>query len=220
MMPMKKTELVIFDLDGTLLNTIADLGNSVSHTLEMHGFPSHTIPEYKKMVGHGMRNLVKAALPETERKDEFIDSFLKEFLDWYMDHIDSETRPYPGIPGLMAELKRKGIKLAIASNKIQRGTEHLIKEFFPDIPFVAICGNSPEFPLKPDAALVNYIMEKAGTTPETSMMVGDSGTDIRTAHNAGIPVVAVTWGFRPVEDLTEADYIVDSTEQILEILVK
>ena len=214
---VKKTELAIFDLDGTLLDTIADLGNSVNHILSTHGMPLHTIPDYKKMVGRGMRNLVKAAIPETSREDGFIDSFLKEFLDWYMDHIDKETLPYPGIPEMMKELDSRGVRTAVASNKVQRGTVHLIKEFFPEIPFVAICGNSPGFPLKPDAAIVNHIMEKAGTSPETTIMVGDSETDIRTAHNAGIPVVAVTWGFRPVEDLAEADYIVDSTQQILKL---
>ena len=213
-------KLVIFDLDGTLLNTVSDLGNAVNHTLEAHGLPLHEIPEYKMMVGHGMRNLVKTALPATHQDDNFVDRFLKEFLDWYIDHVDSETVPYPGIPEIVDKLNADGFKLAIASNKIQRGTELLIRKFFPDIPFVAVCGNSPEFPLKPDAELVKFIMRKAGTEACDTVMVGDSGTDIRTARNAGIKVVAVTWGFRPRQDLLEADAIVDRAEDMLSVLRK
>lgn len=212
-------KLVIFDLDGTLLDTVADLGNGVNHTLEAHGLPVHGIPEYKKMIGRGMRNLVKNALPDSCQDDAFVDSFLKEFLDYYMDHIDICTRPYPGISDVVCELDARGIKLAVASNKLQRGTERLIAKFFPGIPFVAVCGNSPSYPLKPDAALVEYIMGLAGTTAERTVMVGDSGIDITTARNAGIRVVAVSWGFRPVEDLADADAIVDDAGALLANLV-
>lgn len=214
---MKK--LVIFDLDGTLLNTIADLGNAVNHTLGVHGLPQHSLPEFKQMVGRGMRNLVKAALPEElQVQDEFVDGFLREFLEYYMDHIDCATLPYPGMQKLVSSLAASGCKLAVASNKLQVGTERLIKKFFPDIPFVAVCGNSPAFPLKPDAGLVRYIISKAGVRPEDTILIGDSEIDIRTAHNAGIPVIAVTWGFRPVEDLSDADYLADSPEAINQIL--
>ena len=211
-------KLVIFDLDGTLLDTIADLGNAVNHTLETRGLPVHSLPEYKMMVGRGMRNLVKAALPQTLREDDsYVDGFLKAFLDRYMDNIDRCTLPYPGMVETVRALDRAGFSLAVASNKIQWGTERLIRKFFPDIPFVAICGNSPDFPLKPDAALVEYIMSKAGAAREDTFMVGDSGIDIRTAHNAGICAIAVSWGFRPLEDLQEAEHIVDKAEEILEL---
>lgn len=205
-------KLVIFDLDGTLLNTIADLAEGVNHTLADLGLPQHTIDEYTLMVGNGMRKLVMRALPQDKAADEaFVDSTLAAFLSYYADHIDVHTRPYPGIPELINTLSTAGYLLAVASNKIQAGAEKLIAEFFPGIPFVAVMGNSPLYPLKPDAAVVEYIMQKAGTDRAHTVMVGDSGTDIQTARNAGIPIIAVSWGFRPRNELTSADCIADST---------
>jgi len=205
---MKK--LVIFDLDGTLLNTIADLGNAANHTLAALGLPEHTLDEYTMMVGNGMRKLIIRALPDEKAADEsFVDSTLASFLDYYANHIDICTRPYPGIPELISALYTHGYELAVASNKIQSGTERLIEKFFPGIHFVAVMGNSPLYPLKPDAALVEYIMNKAGTDRAHTIMVGDSGTDIQTARNAGIPVITVSWGFRPRHELTQADFIAD-----------
>ena len=214
-------KLLIFDLDGTLLDTIADLGGAVNHTLALHGLPAHDLPSYKMMVGRGMRNLCKAALPEERgRDDAFVDGFLKQFLDYYMDHIDSATLPYPGITALVDKLNSQGCKLAVASNKLQLGTERLIRKFFPDIPFVAVCGNSPLYPLKPDAALVEHIMDAAEASPEDTYMIGDSEIDIRTARNAGVNAIAVSWGFRPLQDLQEADFIADSPEEIENFLIR
>ena len=205
-------KLVIFDLDGTLLNTIADLAEGVNHTLADLGLPQHTIDEYTLMVGNGMRKLVMRALPQDKAADDaFVDSTLAAFLSYYADHIDVHTRPYPGIPELINSLSTAGYRLAVASNKIQAGTEKLIDRFFPGIPFVAVMGNSPLYPLKPDAAVVEYIMDKAGTDRAHTVMVGDSGTDIQTAQNAGIPIIAVSWGFRPRHELTSANNIADST---------
>lgn len=210
------SRLIIFDLDGTILDTIADLSAGVNHTLEIHGFPTHTMSEFKMMVGHGMRKLVTAAMPESERREDFIDTFLKEFLDYYLEHIDIATVPFPGIPELLRKLDAEGFKIAVASNKIQPGTERLIREFFPDIPFVAICGNRPGYPLKPDPALVRSIMDAAGVCGSDTIMVGDSDTDIQTAKNAGIRVIAVTWGLRPAEALTGADVIANTAEELLD----
>lgn len=212
-------KLVIFDLDGTLLNTIADLGNAANHTLSELGLPQHSPDEYRLMVGNGMRKLIMRALPDDKAADDsFVDSTLAAFLVYYADHIDIHTRPYPGIPELITNLSRNGYRLAVASNKIQAGTERLIRKFFPGIEFVAVMGNSPDYPLKPDAALVEYIMDKAGTDRAHTIMIGDSGTDIQTARNAGITIIAVSWGFRPRHELTVADHIADSTEQIQRIL--
>ena len=195
---------MIFDLDGTLLNTIADLGNAANHTLAELGLPQHTLDEYRLMVGNGMRKLIMRALPDDKAADDaFVDSTLARFLEYYAEHIDVYTTPYPGIPELISDLSTGGYKLAVASNKIQAGAERLIAKFFPDIPFVAVMGNSPRYPLKPDAAVVEYIMDK-----------GDSGTDIQTARNAGIPIIAVSWGFRPRHELTAADFIADSADQL------
>ncbi|MBR5159297.1 MAG: HAD-IIIA family hydrolase [Bacteroidaceae bacterium] len=212
-------KLVIFDLDGTLLNTIADLGNAANHTLAELGLPRHELDEYRLMVGNGMRKLIERALPADKAADDaFVDSTLASFLAYYAEHIDLYTRPYPGIPELISTLAAQGYKLAVASNKIQTGAEKLIAKFFPDTDFVAVMGNSPQYPLKPDAALVQYIMDKAGTDRAHTMMIGDSGTDIQTARNAGIPVIAVSWGFRPRHELTAADHIADNTDQIQRIL--
>ena len=208
-------KLVIFDLDGTLLNTIDDLGTAANHTLAELGLPQHTLDEYRLMVGNGMRKLIMRALPDDKASDDaFIDSTLKQFLEYYAQHIDVYTKPYPGVPELINTLSIGGYKLAVASNKIQAGAEKLIEKFFPDIPFVAVMGNSPLYPLKPDAAVVEYIMDKAGTDRAHTVMVGDSGTDIQTARNAGIPIIAVSWGFRPRHELTSADNIADSSDAL------
>ena len=208
-------KLVIFDLDGTLLNTIADLGNAANHTLKELGLPQHTLDEYRLMVGNGMRKLIMRALPHDKASDDtFVDSTLAKFLEYYAEHIDVYTQPYPGIPELIKTLSTEGFKLAVASNKIQAGAERLIEKFFPGIPFVAVMGNSPDYPLKPDAAVVEYIMKKAGTDRAHTVMVGDSGTDIQTAQNAGIPIIAVSWGFRPRHELTAANYIADTTDAL------
>ena len=202
--------LVIFDLDGTLLNTIADLGNAANHTLAELELPQHNLDEYRLMVGNGMRKLIMRALPDDKASDDkFVDSTLDAFLSYYASHIDLYTKPYPGIPELISELSARGYKLAVASNKIQAGAERLIAEFFPGIEFVAVMGNSPQYPLKPDAAVVEHIMDKAGTDRAHTIMVGDSGTDIQTACNAGIPIIAVSWGFRPRHELTAAEFIAD-----------
>jgi len=210
-------KLVIFDLDGTLLNTISDLGHCANHVLEMHGLPVHTIEEYRLMVGRGMRNLMISALPEDTPEDR-VSELLAEFLAWYQDHLDVDTVPYPGIVELVDYLNESGYTIAVASNKIQPGTEKLIRKFFPQIPFVAVMGNCKEFPLKPDAALVRYIMDRAGVSEPETVMVGDSGIDIETAHNAGIKSVAVSWGFRPRNELASADYIADSANQLKSII--
>lgn len=213
---MKK--LVIFDLDGTLLNTIGDLSEAANHVLEAHALPTHTHAEFKTFVGRGMRNLIKAALPEDRRSDDFIDAALAEFLDYYLLHIDKYTVPYPGMPGLLSELQGRGYLLAVASNKVQAGAETLIAGFFPDINFVGVLGNRPGCPLKPDAAVVNLLMQEAGVDAASTTMVGDSATDVATARNAGVRSVAVSWGFRPREDLAGADVICDDAEGLLAAL--
>lgn len=211
--------LVIFDLDGTLLNTIGDLAEAANHVLQARSLPLHTLPEFKTMVGRGMRNLIKAALPEDKRSDDFIDSSLAEFLDFYLSHIDAHTVPYPGVPELLEELQNRGVLLAVASNKVQAGAESLIKEFFPAVNFVGVLGNSPAYPLKPDAAVVNLLMRRAGVEAGETTMVGDSATDIATARAAGVRSVAVSWGFRPLPDLAGADVICSTSDSLLKTLI-
>ena len=196
-------KLVLFDLDGTLLNTIADLSEAVNHALELRDLPLHSLEEITKMVGHGVRNLIMQALPAELRDDiSTVDAVLTDFTDYYFAHIDVYTQPYPGLPELITALHRNSILLAVASNKFQAGTEYLIKEFFPGIPFVAVLGNRPGFPLKPDPEIVGEVLRKAGVMKEDAVMVGDSPTDMRTAANGGIMGVAVGWGYRDMKDMT------------------
>lgn len=214
-----KYELVLFDLDGTLLNTIDDLGEAVNHAMAQHGFPLRTRSEYTKMVGHGVRNLVMKALPDDVRDDEaVVDAALADFMAYYTAHIDIHTYPYAGMQELVGELYRKGILMAVASNKFQEGTEHLVARFFPDIPFVAVLGNRPGFPLKPDPEIVNEVLRKTGVGKERVVMVGDSPTDMNTAANSGIEFIAVSWGFRNVKDI-EGLTVVDTAEELKKLLL-
>ena len=211
------TKLAIFDLDGTLIDTIEDLGTAVNHALGLRGLPQHSIAQYRDMVGHGIRQLVINALGPAAG-DPLTDKVLADFVDYYVAHIDVHSRPYPGMQQLLADLQKKGIRLSVASNKFQQGAEKLVREFFPDIHFVAVLGNSPELPLKPDAAVVQLIMEKAGVSREETVFVGDSATDMKTAANGGVRSIGVSWGFRPRTDLQESGAmdIADSAEELFE----
>ena len=215
-----KNKLIIFDLDGTLLNTIGDLAIGCDHMLALRGLPGHTYEEYCTFVGNGIMRLVERALPEELRTEEYVKAARKDFVDYYIEHIDQKSVPYEGITELVDELQAKGAKLAVASNKFQAGTDKLIRKFFPNIDFVEICGNREGVPLKPDTALVDFILEKAGVERNRVAMVGDSGVDIQTARNAGITSVGVSWGFRSREELEEnkADHIVSSVDELRKVL--
>lgn len=193
-------KLILFDLDGTLIDSLEDLAEAVNHALGLRGLPLHSVAEYRRMVGHGVRNLVKQALPEGA-DDALVDSALTDFKAYYQAHIDVHTRPYPGIPELLTDLQAHGIQLAVASNKFQEGTEYLIQRFFPGIRFVAILGNRPGAPLKPDPEIVQEVLRKADVQPADALLVGDSPTDMKTAANGGIESIAVTWGYRTAEEL-------------------
>ena len=195
-----KYKVVIFDLDGTLLDTLEDLAAAVDYALSLKGFPPHTLAEYRKMVGHGVRNLVAQALPEEQREDAVIDTCLAEFKAYYTAHIDVRTRPYPGMQELLRTLHARGVRLAVASNKFQSGTEYLIRRFFGDVPFVAILGNREGCPLKPDPEIVGEVLRRAGADAIDAVLVGDSATDMKTAANGGIAAIAVTWGYRDLPE--------------------
>ena len=200
-----KYEVAIFDLDGTLIDTIEDLGTAVNHALRLRSLPLHSMEEYKGMVGHGIRDLVTKALPISLQEDSsYIDSALKDFREYYSSHIDVHTRPYEGMVALLEELHSAGVRIAVASNKFQEGTERLIREFFPRVEFIAIFGNREGYPLKPDPAIVKEVLSLAGAESSKAVMVGDSRTDIRTAVAGGIDIIAVSWGFRPEEELSQA----------------
>lgn len=199
-------------MDGTLLDTLEDLSAAVNHALELRGLPMHTVDEYRRMVGHGVRNLVQQALPSGAGED-MVDAALADFIAYYQAHIDVYTRPYPGIPELLGDLHKCGVQMAVASNKFQEGTEYLIHRFFPEIGFVAILGNRPGYPLKPDPEIVQEVLRRAGVTPLDALLVGDSPTDMRTAANGGIEALAVTWGYRSAGELA-GNHLIHSVREL------
>ncbi len=212
---MKK--LILFDLDGTLLDTLEDLSEAVNHTLALRGLPELGVERYRKMVGHGVRNLVQRALEANYfsqgfAKNQFspaeyeqaIDAALADFREYYQQHIDVHTRPYEGMPELLEDLQKAGVMMAVTSNKFQEGTEYLIRRFFPGIDFVSILGNRPGYPLKPSPEIVQEVLKRAGLAAEDALLVGDSPTDMRTAANGGIEGLAVSWGYRSAEEISAA----------------
>lgn len=211
---MKK--LVIFDLDGTLLNTIADLAHSTNYALNKLGYPTHDVEKYNFMVGNGINKLFERALPEGEKTEENVFRVRKEFIPFYDIHNADDSRPYPGIPELLSSLQDKGIQIAVASNKYQAATQKLIVHYFPTIRFTAVFGQREGVNVKPDPTIVLDILEIANVEKKDVLYVGDSGVDMQTATNAGVTACGVTWGFRPKTELEEfsPSYIVDSAEDI------
>lgn len=214
------TTLAIFDLDGTLLDTIGDLAAACNAALARHDLPQHTYADYCGFVGNGILRLVERALPEALRTPETIARVRADFLDCYLAAIDTHTRPYPGIPELLAALAARGVQLAVASNKFQAGTETLIRRFFPAHDFASVLGQRPGVPLKPDPAVIREILATTHTPPEEVLYIGDSGIDIETARAAGVRSVGVMWGFRSREELQQAGagHLVDTPAAILALL--
>ena len=216
---MKK--LIIFDLDGTLINTIADLATSTNHALGQLGYPAHPVEAYRLMVGNGINNLFRRALPEEERSDENVLLMRRAFIPYYNDHIADLSQPYPGMPELLAELQAKGVQLAVASNKYQEGASKLISLLFPDICFSVVLGQREGIALKPDPRIVEDILTATGICREDTLYVGDSGVDMQTGRNAAVDTCGVTWGFRPRQELEpfHPQHIVDSVEGLKQLIL-
>lgn len=214
---MKK--LVIFDLDGTLINSIADLGEAANFALTQCGFPTHPIAAYPRFVGSGITKLLERVLPESARTPERIEVMRGYFKEYYGMHMTDFTEPYPGIPELLAQLTQRGVAVAVASNKYQAAVEKLIRHFFPEIPWAAVEGQKEGVPVKPDPSIVFEILSKYPTPKADVLYVGDSGVDMETARRACVESAGVTWGFRSVTELREhyADHIADSTGTLLRL---
>ena len=212
--------LVIFDLDGTLLNTIADLGEATNHAMAEMGYPEHPLSAYNMMVGNGIRRLIERALPEDARNDETVEAAREHFLLYYNRHIHDHTVPYPGIPELLRDLTERKVAVAVASNKFQEGVTTLITHFFPDIPWVAVMGNREGMPTKPDPSIVFNILADYPTPKSDVLYVGDSGVDMETARRACVDSCGVTWGFRTRQELETAgaNEIVENPDDILPIV--
>lgn len=215
---MKK--LAIFDLDGTLLNTIEDLGQSANYALAECGYPIHNMASYPFLVGNGVKNLLLRAVPEDARNEMSIASVLKVFKAYYDEHNCDRTIPYTGLPELLEELVAMGVKVAVASNKYQAATEKIVRHYFPNIDFVAVNGQQEGVPVKPDPSIVFDILLKAGVMKDETVFIGDSGVDMETARRACVDSIGVTWGFRPEKELIEtfAGNVVHSPAEILELI--
>ena len=203
---MKK--LIIFDLDGTLINTIADLGACTNYALEKLGYPTHDIESYKFRVGNGINNLFRRSLPEGEKTDENVLRVRREFIPYYNAHNTDLSRPYPGMVELLEALQTEGILLAVASNKYQEATTKIIGELYPSIRFSAVLGQREGINIKPDPQIVFDILQATGVDKAGVLYVGDSGVDMQTGLNAGVETCGVTWGFRPRTELEPFNEII------------
>ena len=217
-MHMKK--LVIFDLDGTLLNTISDLATATNQALEKLNYPVHPTQAYLRFVGNGINKLFERALPEAARTPENILRVRGLFVPYYDAHGTQLTKPYDGIPSVLEALQKQGLKLAVASNKYQAATTELVKYYFPQIAFSAVLGQREGLPTKPDPLFVEDILKQTRTAAGDALYVGDSDVDMQTARNAGVDACAVTWGFRTREELAayHPKYMAEKPEDILQML--
>ena len=210
-------KLVIFDLDGTLLNTIDDLAMGANNALAVLGYPTHEAATIRSFVGNGINKLLERALPEGEKTEENILRMRSVFIPYYDEHNADLTAPYEGIPELLVRLQNDGVQLAVASNKYQAATEKLVAHFFPNINFVKVLGQRSDVPIKPDPAIVTDILKVAGVGQDAVLYVGDSGVDMLTALNAQVDAVGVTWGFRPKLELSTFPSLglIDKAEELL-----
>ena len=216
------TKLVIFDLDGTLLNTIDDLAAACNHALRECGCPERRPEEYNMMVGRGIYNLFRAALPEGQKTDEMVELMAGHFIPYYDRHKCDLTRPYEGIYDMLDRLEDAGIRFAVASNKYQDGTEKLVRRFFGKYGFVKILGQRDGFPIKPDPMIVAESMNAAGVSEKEEVIYsGDSDVDMQTGANAGVRTIGVTWGFRTRQELLSCSpwAIADTPEQLCRLIL-
>ena len=216
---MKK--LVIFDLDGTLLNNIADLAAATNQALQYYGYPTHETEAYRFFVGNGINKLLACSLSAGERTEENVLKIRSQFIPYYDEHNADLSRPYPGISELLKTLQQQGIMIAVASNKYQAATRKLIAHYFPEINFLEVLGQREGIPAKPDPSIVNEIMTKAGVKQEDILYVGDSNVDMQTAHHAGVTAIGVAWGFRPRTELEALHpaHIIEKAEELLPLLL-
>ena len=215
-----KKQLVIFDLDGTLLDTVADLANATNQALEQCGYPTHPVEAYYQFVGNGINKLFARALPAEHSTEENVQRIRSLFVPYYNEHNADCSCPYVGVVDLLCQLRSGGVQIAVASNKYHEATLKLVTHFFPDIDFAAIYGQREGVPIKPAPDVVYDILNDTGVAKEEPLYVGDSGVDMQTARNAGVESVGVAWGFRSVEELLEngASHVIHKAEEILRII--
>ena len=211
---------VIFDLDGTLLNSIGDLAAAANYVCRQNGWPEHTEAEIMGMVGHGIPNLVRQFSPADARSTLMVLNTTSQFNQYYGCHNMELTRPYEGMAELLQQLKAAGAQLAVCSNKADNFSRAIVEHYYPGV-FDLVRGNLNGMPVKPDPTVVREIMRDLDASYLSAMMVGDSSVDIQTGHNAGIKACGVTWGFRSRESLVEAaaDAIADTPAELGKLLL-
>ncbi len=214
-------KLVIFDLDGTIYNTIEDLADATNYALSCLGYPTHDIQTYKYFVGNGIPNLIMRALPEGHKSDEDCAEARTLMLDYYKDHFADKSVPYDGIVDMLRALKKSGIKLAVCTNKAHHMAVKIAHSIFGGI-FDKVIGQQSDRPLKPDPSSACEIMNLFRAKPEETVFVGDSGVDMETARNSGTHSIGVLWGFRKKEELqiNGGEYIVTAADEIIKIINK
>jgi phosphoglycolate phosphatase len=211
---------VIFDLDGTLVNSLEDIADSMNTILQNHNFPIHSLQSYKHFIGNGIRNLVYKTVPDENRNETTINECYDLMIEEYRTNAINKTKPYDGITGLLDELVSRNIKLAVFSNKADEFTKNIVHTLLPEWKFEAIVGFSVDAHKKPNPFVALQISQKFGVSPEEIIYVGDSGVDMQTANNAGMYAVGALWGFRTKEELTSngAMYLINKPWDLLKIL--
>lgn len=211
---------IIFDLDGTLVNSVYDLADSVNSVLKRNGYNTHPLERFYYFVGNGTLKLVERALPEDERTDEEIKRIHEQFAEHYSKNYLNKTVPYDGVINLLNELGMRKIKYAVASNKTDIFTREIIAELFPKNNFDVIMGKKDSNPTKPNPKIVYDILEGKDLKPHEVLFVGDSNVDVETGHNANLKAVGCIWGFRGEKELREAgaDYLISAPSDLLEII--
>ena len=214
---------ILFDLDGTLLDTLSDLAGSVNRVLASHGYPTHEREAYRLFIGNGAKNLLSSALPEAVSGDEgVVQRCLSEFRSVYKEHDRDETLPYPGIEEMLAVLSSQKIPMGILSNKPHDATVTLVQHFFGDNLFSVVLGQRPELPRKPDPTAALCLAKEMNILPSDILLIGDSGSDMLTASAAGMIPAGVTWGFRSMEELRThgATRLFHTPEEITEFITQ
>ena len=211
-----KYNTYIFDLDGTLLDTLLDLANAVNYAMREMNYPERTVDEVRRFIGNGIKVLIKRAVPQGVSDADY-GKTLAIFTAYYLDHIADFTKPYDGITDVIKALKRNGCKVAVVSNKADEAAKKVVKDFFGDI-FDLVVGKMDCFPSKPEPDSVLYVIETLKADRSRCIYSGDSEVDVQTAHNAGLPCVGVTWGNRDVQELVAAgaEYIANKPYEIIE----
>lgn len=211
-----KYKAVLFDMDGTLLDTLDDLRDGVNLVLERRGYPQRTTEEIRAFVGNGARQLIRLALPAGAEETE-VDSVLEEYRAWYKVNYCIKTCPYDGVEEILTSLRARGVKVAVVTNKPDATARQLAEKFFPDLPAI---GQRDDVPKKPAPDMVWSAMQMLGVNGQEAVYIGDSEVDVETARNAGLPLIAVSWGFRTKEQLRSAGAaeIVHTAEELLAAL--